>query len=103
MLKDFSKVFVRQLANKNQFVIRYTNDKNISLSFWAFQSYTSLIALYNPTTHELLLNNDKWDYSKTTLKHLKMFINEYTEYRYTSKLDFIKMICNNQDNIKFFN
>ena len=102
MNKPYNKVFVSQLANKNQFLIKYTNAKDIALTFWAFQSYSTLIAMYNPNTKELLINWSMWDYSKTTLKHLKIFINEYTCYAYENKQQFLKEILKN-DNIKTFN
>lgn len=99
--ENLHKIFVSQLANKNQFVIEYidtlTNQRLI-----AFQSYRSLIAIYYHEGKKLSVNWQKWDYSKTTSKHLKMFINEYTSFRYDSKLQFLKEIQNNK-NIKVFN
>lgn len=60
---------VTQLKNKNQFIIN-TNEYRF------FQSYDSLIAVYNKATHNLTLGCD-WDYSNTTRKHLYIFINQY--------------------------
>ncbi|MBO7731812.1 MAG: hypothetical protein J6S67_04650 [Methanobrevibacter sp.] len=97
-LKQAKKVFVEQLHNKNQFVITFYNDGII----WAFQSYRSLIALYSPETKELYINQDKWDYSKTTLKHFKAFVNEYTCYNYETKLDFVKNTLTKESKIVFF-
>ena len=58
---------VEQFYNKNQFRI-YGEGKNI------FQSYNSTIAIIE--NDQLTLGRD-WDYSKTTLKHLYYFLNDY--------------------------
>ena len=58
-------MLVEQLANKNQFKVFLSNGV-------AFQSYDSLIAF--KCEGKIYLSN-KWDYSNTTLKHLKLFLN----------------------------
>ena len=58
---------VEQFYNKNQFIIR-DGGKTV------FQSYDSTIAIYENGV--LTLGHD-WDYSKTTSKHLYLFIDEY--------------------------
>lgn len=58
---------VEQFYNKNQFRI-YGDGKNI------FQSYNSTIAIIE--NNQLTLGRD-WDYSRTTLKHLYYFLNDY--------------------------
>lgn len=58
---------VEQFYNKNQFRI-YGESKNI------FQSYDSTIAIIKKG---MLILGKNWDYSKTTLKHLYMFLNDY--------------------------
>lgn len=63
---------VRQLANKNQFVME--DGEQI-----IFQSYNSVIAIYGKEKDVLVLGCD-WDYSKTTLKHLYIFIDEELPY-----------------------
>ena len=98
-LKDARKVKVYQLANKNQFVIEYSID---GVLVTCFQSYSTLIAIYDRSTTELYLNNDYWDYSKTTLKHFKMFLNEWTIYNYESKQQFIKVIQLHKELIHLF-
>ena len=60
---------VKQFYNKNQFVI-YGNGEVI------FQSYDSTIAKINNATDEITFY-ERWDYSKTTMKHLYLFIKEY--------------------------
>lgn len=60
---------VQQFYNKNQFIIN--TEKEIT-----FQSYDSTIATINKKTGVLTLGED-WDYSKTTLKHLYLFLTDY--------------------------
>lgn len=60
---------VQQFYNKNQFIIN--TEKEIT-----FQSYDSTIATINKKTGVLTLGED-WDYSKTTLKHLYLFLQDY--------------------------
>lgn len=63
---------VRQLTNKNQFVME--DNKEI-----IFQSYQSTIAIYGREKDVIVFGRD-WDYSKTTLKHLYIFIDEELPY-----------------------
>ena len=63
-----------------------------------FQSYKSLIAEYDRETDILKLYSE-WDYSKTTLRHFKAFINEETSFKYENKASWEKEIKNNP-NIK---
>ena len=63
---------VSNFYNKNQFVI--TGQEEI-----IFQSYDSTIARINLKSGELTLGY-YWDYSKTTSKHLYLFINDYMIY-----------------------
>ena len=74
-LKDFIKVRVYQFHHKNQFIVYY-NDIEKNRHLVAFQSYDTLIAFTEGG--KLYINWDMWDYSMTTLRHLKSFINEYT-------------------------
>ena len=60
---------VEQLENKNQFIILGDN-REIE-----FQSYSSRIAKINKNGTLELSNH--WDYSKTTLKHLYIFLEKY--------------------------
>lgn len=64
---------VEQFENKNQFII--INDGKTY-----FQSYNSLIAVkyydYDKGKNILRFGRD-WDYSKTTLKHLYLFLQYY--------------------------
>ena len=98
-LKTAQKIHVDQLYNKNQYVITYYDN---GVLYWAFQSYQSLIAIYSPTTKEMAINWSKFDYSKTTSKHLKLFINEYTCYKYETLKQFTGFIKSN-NNIFLFN
>lgn len=79
---------VEQFYNKNQFVI-FGGDAMVT-----FQSYNSIIAnIDNRGT--LNLGND-WDYSKTTLKHLYLFLNDY---KYMTQ-DYTKKLIDNILNAK---
>lgn len=54
-------------AVKNQYIIKFNN-------YYAFQSYDSLIAIYDIEKNKLVLGCD-FDYSVTTLKYLHIFYN----------------------------
>lgn len=60
---------VQQFYNLNQFII-WGDDKII------LQSYNSTIAIYKVKEKELTLGSD-WDYSRTTLKHLYLFLYDH--------------------------
>ncbi len=78
-------------AVKNQFVLT-DYDKKV------FQSYRSKIATYKESVTEsnkLYLENDMWDYSVTTRRHFKTFINEETPFTYETKQQWLKEIKNN--------
>lgn len=59
---------VEQFYNKNQFIIK-------GESKTVFQSYNSTIAEIT-SDGDLILHSD-FDYSKTTQKHLYLFLNDY--------------------------
>lgn len=56
---------------KNQFVI-YTDEGAY------FQSYDVIIA-FNPFKGKIQLDENYWNYSRTTQKYRNMFLREYTE------------------------
>lgn len=60
---------IYNLENKNQFVILGNNGEI------EFQSYDSLIARINK--NGTLTLSSRWDYSRTTLKHLYIFLDKY--------------------------
>lgn len=60
---------IYNLENKNQFVILGNNGEV------EFQSYNSLIARIEKNGNLLLSSH--WDYSRTTLKHLYIFLDRY--------------------------
>lgn len=70
------------LENKTNMVILENNN-----TFYLV-SYKTTVASYNNITKQLNLNAIYWDYSQTTLKQVKYFINNYTCYYYESKKDF---------------
>ena len=72
--EDYLNVSVEQMINDrgngamNQFVI---HDGDLLM----FQSYSSLIAVVNYATKEIILGED-WDYSITTGKHRNIFFRD---------------------------
>lgn len=96
---------VEQFYNKNQFIIK-TNNNII------FQSYNSIICILTDGENKPVFGSD-WDYSKTTLKHLYLFLeyhlknyncNYYLkrnilnilEYSKNKRADLQKLINNNE-------
>lgn len=80
---------VEQFYNKNQFVIRGENKT-------VFQSYNSEIAEINNDTGKLKLGCD-WDYSKTTTKHLYLFLNDFKRilnYETREEIDNLNTVSN---------
>lgn len=71
------------LENKSNMIILQKDDNT------EFYSYNSLIAIF--CGKELVLTK-KWNYSQTTLKQLKYFINNYTCFNYETKKQFIEEI-----------
>lgn len=51
-----------------------------------FQSYDSVIAQKNYNDGKIYLS-PSWDYSKTTLKHLYIFLRDYTRFSVNNKKD----------------
>ena len=78
-------ISISQLINEkgnpaaNQFVI----NGNAGVYF---QSYDSVIAQKNYDNGKIYLS-PSWDYSKTTLKHLYIFLRDFTRYGVYSKKD----------------
>ena len=58
----------------NQFIIS-TYDEQGNLLTQTFQSYDSTIAIREGYNGQVTLDKYYWDYSKTTLKYLKLFLN----------------------------
>ena len=75
-------------AVANQFVIT-------GLGYKTFQSYYSTICYI--VDDELVLEGDTWDYSNTTRKYFKQFINEETSFHYENKAQWLKEIENNKN------
>ena len=94
---NLTKLHVGQLEHKHQFVITYEDNEGNDI--YAFQSYKTLIAIAVQDLgghNTLLVNWQKWDISKTTLKHLKIFVNRYSHLTYESKAQFIALIKSGQ-------
>jgi len=90
------KCRVSNLYNKNQFVIEVsTNNKD----YLIFQSYKSEIAIYCYNTRTLYINEYYINYSKTTSKHLYIFINEFTPFSVHNLQELRQAINENQISI----
>ena len=85
------KITVSNLTNTkgnttpNQFVKTIWDEKN-NVEAIIFQSYKSDICKIDTKAQVILFGSD-WDYSKTTMKHLKKFLSDYpiTEGLYNLK------------------
>tara|TARA_B100000242_G_scaffold186618_1_gene134183 strand:- start:122 stop:487 length:366 start_codon:yes stop_codon:yes gene_type:complete len=76
------------VANQFEIIHEYDNFKTIF-----FQSYNSVIAklyLNKKGDWAVTLDENDWDYSKTTLKYLRVFLNDYINFN-----GFTKDIRNN--------
>jgi len=76
---------VRQLINKNQFVIT-------TRTATYFQSYNSVVCKIQGG----VTLSSNWDYSKTTMKHLYIFLREYGYGRLCTAKDIRKAIKNGE-------
>ena len=92
------------LNNKNNVLIIkekklafFENKPSEMISILKFYSYNTYIASYEKENKKLILNDNFWKYSQTTIKQFKNFVNEYTHLLYTTKKEFEKMIKNNND------
>ena len=83
-MKNIMKV--EQLESKNQFVME--DDKKL-----IFQSYDSIIAIYDKENDVMTLGKD-WDYSTTTSKYLYKFIDIYFYYSYGQYEQLAHDLCN---------
>ena len=75
-LSKYKNLNVSQFEHINQYVIKVD-------TLVCFQSYESLIAVFDTATGILILGCD-FDYSQTTLKHLYKFIEVYCSYEIAS-------------------
>lgn len=87
-MQALKTVHISQLDHVNQFIIDSDN-------YRLFQSYNSLIAIYDKKNHILLLG-ENWDYSNTTLKHLYLFIKDYC---YLAQLDALLYNASNKKQV----
>lgn len=62
----------------------------------AFQSYKSVCAVFIKQTNTLILGKH-WDFSPTTTRYLKKFINEFTTFVYDNKRQFFSCVMTDND------
>jgi len=77
-LKQIAKVenFLSPRSNKpiaNQFKIVMQNGLEV------FQSYETIICIKDPRNNEIYLDKNSWDYSNTTSRYRKLYLNEDTK------------------------
>lgn len=58
-----------------------------------FQSYERIIAVKDNNNGKITLSQD-WDYSKTTSKHLYIWLRDYTRHRVSGRNDVAELIEN---------
>lgn len=58
-----------------------------------FQSYERIIAVKDNNNGKITLSQD-WDYSKTTSKHLYIWLRDYTRHRVSGRDDVAELIEN---------
>lgn len=87
-MKNIMKV--EQFEAVNQFILE--DDKQL-----IFQSYASIIAVYDKENDEMILGCD-WDYSTTTSKYLYKFIDTYFYYKSSSKYNELSKELYNSNN-----
>lgn len=75
----------KQYLHKNQFLIKTKDNTRV------FKSYDSYIVEVNRAGDILCIGLD-WNYSMTTQRHLKAFLEDYGNSQYKSKADFKKLI-----------
>ena len=80
---------LKQIAN-NQVVVCEGNYGEYKYEFY---SYGTLIATYEEETRRLTLT-EYYDYSRTTSKYLKIFLNEYCYFYYDNTNELRKYIKN---------
>ena len=77
-LKQIAKV-ENMLSNRshkpvaNQFKITMQNGLEV------FQSYETIICIKDPRNNEIYLDKNSWDYSNTTSRYRKLYLNEDTK------------------------
>lgn len=89
------KVKVRNLKSPktgrevpNQFII------GLGAECVMFQSYNVVVA--KKEKNQIILDENYWDYSRTTLKYLKIFLNDWCLLNINSKKDIEKLIKENK-------
>ena len=74
----------RNNGANNQFVVETDKGKY-------FQSYDTIIAFVPNNSDDIVLSED-WEYSKTTSKHLYIFLRDYTNFYANQRKDILRGI-----------
>lgn len=83
---------IKNLANKNQIAITFSNGDRV------FNSYSTNIAYYDSKKNIMYLDEIYYDYSKTTMKHLNMFLCESSIADVRKKIKSKEYILTNLNN-----
>ena len=85
MIKKFKNFEIVEELGRNQFVIHFENG-------CIFQSYDSIIAY---KINEKCYLTSKWNYSRTTMKYLYLFLEDYCYFNKLNKKEIEKLIEEN--------
>lgn len=73
--------------DKSRKAIVITDDYDDSAMLFSYDTFICKLV-----SGQLVQVSDYWDYSRTTMKHLKMFIDKYARFNYVDKKEFEKRI-----------
>ena len=88
-----------EVENLNGYANQFIISEYSKLTFQSYKTKICSFSIYNTnelnkTTNHLLLYSDMWDYSVTTRRHFKAFINQYTSFTYKDRQQWLKEIEN---------
>ena len=81
---------VKQLTNKNQFLL-YNNN------YYIFQSYDTTICKFNKNTFQVDLDRYIYSGSRTTMKHLYIFLRDYCLFSGALNKKILLSLCEDKD------
>lgn len=85
---------VTQLENKNQFVLYNKN-------WYIFQSYNTTIAKFNRNNLKTYLDKYIYNGSKTTMKHLYIFLKNYCNFSSTLNKKILLSLCEDKQRVRY--
>ena len=85
---------VTQLKNKNQFVLYNQN-------FYIFQSYNTIICKFNRNNLTTYLDDYIYNGSKTTMKHLYIFLKDYCMFSAQLNKKILLSLCEDKQRKRY--